>query len=77
MLEDLEKFLKEIITKFEELAVPIMSFLDGHWQSRITEYISAHDLFDEGHVRNARAAGIDLVAEETPAPEWVKLLFGV
>ncbi|KAJ5793745.1 hypothetical protein N7457_000344, partial [Penicillium paradoxum] len=63
-LEDLETLLDELKVKFDELGQPVIEFLEGHWQTRMVEYLSQRDIHDEEHVIESRRLGIKLEVDE-------------
>lgn len=72
-LRDLERLVAEFNERFDELGPPIMDFLQGYWYSRMTEFLSERDPYDEEHVVESRAIGVKLEAEEWVLPDRVSL----
>lgn len=75
-LRDLERLVAEFNERFDELGPPIMDFLQGYWYSRMTEFLSERDPYDEEHVVESRTIGVKLEAEEWVLPDRVSLFIG-
>ncbi|OKP12712.1 hypothetical protein PENSUB_1652 [Penicillium subrubescens] len=71
---NLEKLVAEVNEKFDELGFPIIVFLQGHWYSRIVEFLSERDPYDEEHHVELGKIGVKLEAEEWVLPDRVALL---
>jgi hypothetical protein len=73
-LRDLERLVAKFNDKFDELGLPMMDFLQGHWYSRMIEFLSERDPYDEEHHVELGKIGVKLEAEEWVLPDRVSLL---
>ena len=75
-LIDFEKLVIEFQAKFDELALPMIEFLEGYWYNRMIEYLRQRDRYDEGHAIGSRSIGVNLQQEEEFSLTGVLLLVG-
>ncbi|KGO53459.1 hypothetical protein PEX2_060660 [Penicillium expansum] len=75
-LIELEKILDELKIKFDELGQPVIEFLEGYWHTRMIEFLSQRDPYDEDHVIESRRMGVALEPDECVVPDRVSLLIG-
>lgn len=73
-LRDLEKLVTDFNKKFDELGLPLVEFLQKYWYSRMIEFLSERDPYDEEHVVAVGKIGVKLEAEERGLPDRVSLL---
>lgn len=73
-VEALETLVAEFDAKFDELGLPIMDFMQGFWYTRMIEYLSARDPYDQEHVVQSRKLGVELEPEPWVVPDRVSLL---
>jgi hypothetical protein len=73
-LGNLERLVAEFNEKFDELGRPIMDFLKGYWYSRMIEFLSERDPYDEEHHVELGKIGVKLEAEERVLPDRISLL---
>jgi hypothetical protein len=73
-LEALDRLVTEFDDKFDELGLPIMEFLQGYWHTRMIEYLSERDPYDQEHVVESRKLGVELEPEPWVVPDRVSLL---
>ncbi|KAJ5952369.1 uncharacterized protein N7479_010782 [Penicillium vulpinum] len=71
-----EKLVIEFQAKFDELALPMMEFLEGHWYNRMIDFLRHRDRYDEEHFIGSKRIGVNLIQEEEFSPNRILLLIG-
>ncbi|KAK4860878.1 hypothetical protein LT330_004609 [Penicillium expansum] len=75
-LIDFEKLVIEFQAKFDELALPMMEFLEGHWYNRMIDFLRQRDRYNEEHFIGSRRIGVNLLQEEEFPPNGILRLIG-
>ena len=55
-----ENVVSEFCHKFQDLGEPLMSFLNGYWQTRMDEVLKAEKPYNEEDIRRLREIGVVL-----------------
>ncbi|KAJ5272371.1 hypothetical protein N7478_007496 [Penicillium angulare] len=66
-----EQLMVELTAKSDDLGLLIAQFLAGYWHTRMIEFLSQRDSYDEEHYEEARIAGIILEEGSVEIPELV------
>ncbi|CAG7925023.1 unnamed protein product [Penicillium olsonii] len=75
-LIDFEKLVIEFQAKLDELALPIIEFLEGYWYNRMVEYLRQRDRYDEKHFIGSKSIGVNLIQDEEFSPSGMLSLIG-
>ncbi|CAG7958813.1 unnamed protein product [Penicillium olsonii] len=75
-LIDFEKLVIEFQAKFDEIALPIIEFLEGYWYNRMVEYLRQRDSYDEKHFIGSKRIGVNLIQDEEFSPSGMLSLIG-
>ncbi|KAJ5087624.1 hypothetical protein N7456_011240 [Penicillium angulare] len=63
--QQLDELVEDLKTRFDDLRLPIIDFLDGPWYARMAQVLSARDPYDEEHILQNRNNGIFLEPVES------------
>lgn len=75
-LHELEQLVSEIEIQFKQSGLPITDFLDLHWHTGMTKFLSKRGLYDENYHTQTRNLGVFLTTDGNDIPEVVNW-FGV
>ncbi|KAI9373044.1 hypothetical protein BJX61DRAFT_505024 [Aspergillus egyptiacus] len=76
LLARFEDLLTEFNSKFDEMGLPILEFLNHYWHPRMMDFLSRRDSYDEDHFTEASRLGVRLELDEYPIPNRVSLRLG-